>query len=96
MKPDQQVIVKRERYPSGAEHFVVYLGVDRVGGFDYQRGGYVPFGCRKPLPSIEDAAKETLWRRIRKVLGEGARLSKALNLPITIVAGRIPDTGAPL
>lgn len=77
--------VEREQYPNLAWFFAVYLGAERVGGFDEREPGkFLPFGSRKPLSSQEDAAREVLWLRVKRALKDGARFSATLDLPVVV------------
>lgn len=82
-KLDTFVRVSRERYPSGAEHLVVWLGTDRIGGVEARDGGYVTWMGRKIYATVEEAARAVVRRRMKRSLSEADRFSRALELPVS-------------
>ena len=65
-------------------YFSVHVGLENVGGFQAREDGYVPFGCRKALGSIDAAAREVVWRASRRHIKMAAELSRAsLELPVS-------------
>lgn len=83
------IIVKRETYPSGREYLVAYIGERCAGSIDERAGGYVPCGCRKPLPTLKAAVNELLRRRIRRAIDEANFFQDALRqLPIREAEGK--------
>lgn len=84
-KHHDEILVTLGRYPNGAKHFTVSIDGEIVGGVDEKAGGFLPFGCRKPRPTLEDAVRELLWRLMRFYLGKAVAMSKAsLEWPIVV------------
>lgn len=75
----ERIEILPARYPNGQQFFFVLVGTHRIGSFDQDARGYVPFGCRKPIPHLEDAAVAVVQRHIASLLREAAKLSKVLD-----------------
>jgi hypothetical protein len=73
-------------YPSGATYFKVWLGNEHVGGFEAKDGGYVPLRCRKPLKTIQTAAREVIWQQVKRSIAQANRFSEAMTLPVNVDA----------
>lgn len=78
--------IKRGVFPSGEEYFSVEAPSQRVGAFSARDGGFVPFGCTKPLPTMEDAARACLRSMVRNIEQGLKPLRALLEAPIELPA----------
>ena len=86
-KQAAEICVHRDQYPDGSPYYRVTLAGSPVGAFRPCEGGYVLFGRRKPLKTIEDATRDVLWRRMQRHLADAAILSRAcIELPVKVDA----------
>jgi hypothetical protein len=76
--------VEPRTYPNGGTFYVVLAGKSVVGGFDKRSDGYVPFGCVKPLATMEQAAVQAVARRVTSLIREAAAFSELLDLPVSL------------
>lgn len=84
MPKRDEIRLTHRLYPNGAPHYAVYLGVILVGLIDIKDDGFVPFGCRKPIATLEGAARTVIWRRVQASLKQAAESSEAMDYPITV------------
>ena len=73
-------------FANGNPYFNVRVSDELMGIVRRESNGYVPMGCRKPLASLEDAAREVVWRKVRRLLKEAATLSALFAEPAARVA----------
>lgn len=78
-----RIRIEHRQYPNGQWFYNVMFGETRVGTFEHRDSGYVIFGCRTGYATAEEAAKETAWRCVRRMLKETALLSRALDEPVS-------------
>lgn len=68
--------VREEIYPSGANFYRIFAGDTHIGSYDKRDGGYLPFGCRKPLKNERDAQLKVIQRYVAARLAEAARAAE--------------------
>lgn len=69
--------VREETYPSGGKYSAIYVGETRIGCYEKQNGGYLPWGCRRVLRDEQAAQLKVIQRYVAARLGE-ARKAAAL------------------
>lgn len=69
---------ERLQYPNGSYYIMMTIGKDIIGTAAEVPEGWLVPGRRKPVDSLEDAAKQCLDRRMNACMAEHERLLKLL------------------
>lgn len=64
--------IREMKYPNGHECSQVYAGKVLLGSYTKEDGGFLPWGCRKPLKEERDAQIKVIQRYISARLKEAA------------------------
>jgi hypothetical protein len=80
-----EVTVTRRTYPNLSDYYFVALDGAPVGTFEERHGGYVAQNRRKAVATIERAVYQLLHAKCNRLIGEAAKLARAMeDLPRTI------------
>jgi hypothetical protein len=86
MKGGPEVRVKEEVYPSGAIHYSVWYGSDRIGWIIRQGDQFMRLNGRKAFNTLAEAVRELIHKKTQQYMREAAKLSAALTAPITMLS----------
>jgi hypothetical protein len=76
MKAELQI--EQQTYPSGKHYIRIRFGYEHIGSYDIVEGGFLVFGCRKPVATEREAQIKAVKQYVQKHTKLAAKASELL------------------